>query len=735
MITKKHKGKQSLMNEFSNDINTYFLRSRGDSNQIIESEKLKNYIIDCGKWLQKSCETKLKRHIKETNSNRRRNNNNNMDPEELEFFETLKYSQNTIKYDREWEIFTFGSESWGTSTRDSDIDMAIFVNFSNNRPQKKYLLHSLAKIIGENDNDGVLMIKELLHAKYPIIRITQITYGIKIDVSIADRFCRRRVGWISEIIHKFEQPPFEISVKPLIVFIKHWSKQKSINNAYYCYLNSFGYTLLVIKFLQYYCYHTHHQSKAKLNVSNLSHLVYKFFEFYAKQWNPLKHAIRIRSRRNWYYGEDGNKVYFTDYSDDEEAVFDDKQWFKEINGYSQMEINDPINAENNVAIKVGPMQCQQIQREFQNAYYLIKQFRNGKIDQNQNLFQLLTKQSWQQPIYYQPPPTQLPSYQAMQQQQQQQQPQLLGQQQQVINNNDLYQQQMADMAQDQQFQDNLLLKYADGADIELKKEEKEKQEQEQKEGVKVGEEEEEEEEQEVKEGEADEIEEEVVIMTPEPPKQSDDDGTESCDIIADILSSGTNTDGVLTNNDGSPDEALISDIDKIELSNEEIQSIGTVTNDSIHSDMNINNEIHSTYDYHDVDDEHNNNNNNTNIKPNNYRHDNNKNIKHNNYNQNQRNNLYHHDDYYNPHYYHHHDRSYMKMDNIPYHKSPFKGGKDDNNNNNNLSNNHSIRKRRDRDSHHLTERNKFNNNGYNGYNNYNNYNSYNSHSRRRRSRV
>ena len=91
------------------------------------------------------------------------------------------------------------------------------------------------------------------------------TWG-NFTLSIADRFCSRRDAFINDILRKFDEG-FNISVKPLIVFIKYWSKQKGINNAYYCYLNSFGYTLLVIKFLQYYCYHTHQQSKPKTNCS------------------------------------------------------------------------------------------------------------------------------------------------------------------------------------------------------------------------------------------------------------------------------------------------------------------------------------------------------------------------------------------------------------------------------------------------------------------------------------
>ena len=94
------------------------------------------------------------------------------------------------KHQREWEISTFGSESCG-----GDINMAIYGNFyANNQTQKGiYLLGSLANTIRQNDNDRVLIVTECLNNECPMIKITQMRYGIKINawISAADRSRRR----------------------------------------------------------------------------------------------------------------------------------------------------------------------------------------------------------------------------------------------------------------------------------------------------------------------------------------------------------------------------------------------------------------------------------------------------------------------------------------------------------------------------------------------------------------
>ncbi len=55
------------------------------------------------------------------------------------------------------------------------------------------MLKCLARNLSEGDEVGQLAVKPLIHAKYPIIRIQHLQEkSIKVDISIADRFCSKR---------------------------------------------------------------------------------------------------------------------------------------------------------------------------------------------------------------------------------------------------------------------------------------------------------------------------------------------------------------------------------------------------------------------------------------------------------------------------------------------------------------------------------------------------------------
>ena len=150
-------------------------------------------------------------------------------------------------------------------------------------------------------------------------------------------------------LNPFESAVYSLCIHcvELIVFIKHWSKEKRINNAYQCYLNSFGFTMLAIKFLQFYMT-SHIERKQEINV-DLGHLIAEFFKFYAEHFDPKRHAISI--------------------ADPESGTFDDKK------AECWMEINDPMNPQNNIAENVGWAQCQRIMHEFRCARDLITKHR------------------------------------------------------------------------------------------------------------------------------------------------------------------------------------------------------------------------------------------------------------------------------------------------------------------------------------------------------------------------
>eukprot|EP00484_Ammonia_sp_Unknown_P013200 CAMPEP_0197080216 /NCGR_PEP_ID=MMETSP1384-20130603/214018_1 /TAXON_ID=29189 /ORGANISM="Ammonia sp." /LENGTH=942 /DNA_ID=CAMNT_0042519097 /DNA_START=306 /DNA_END=3134 /DNA_ORIENTATION=- len=370
---------QSVLDVLSEEIRRFFLCTRPDSTTTEHQTKLKQYIIDCGQYLEQQCLGECRDYKM----------NKDLLMERMCESEPLE--------EKHWEIFTFGSESWGTSCTDSDIDMGIFLNFRNIRPDKKYLLDRLASIIKEHDKCDELNVKRILNAKYPILRIRHRNHAlnIKVDVSIADRHCRNRDQLILSVIHVFEQQ-FAIPVKQLIVFIKYWSKQKGINNAYLCYLNSFGYTLLVLKFLEYFCLTLPADQQ---HDKSLGYLAYKFFQFYSKQYRPDQHAIVLHQRHilNWNYR---HTPISTDY-----FPFAPKSFHFEMGDFPVMQINDPINEHNNVAQKVGEDQLLQIMYRLDEARKLIEAQMNNEHQfvegQRNPIFWTLCQKTYYQP-YYQP---------------------------------------------------------------------------------------------------------------------------------------------------------------------------------------------------------------------------------------------------------------------------------------------------------------------------------------------
>eukprot|EP01084_Bolivina_argentea_P061737 112865_1 len=321
------------------DIDYLYHRTRPYPHDIKEKESLCQYIQQCVEYLQERCIDEAKQmHDDDASRKKARSNNKKKSSKRPRitmqrlFLEHMTHRNSALN--TKWTVHKFGSETWGTSIgRDSDIDIAVRLNFSNRRSDKIYMLQRLSRIISENDSNDhdLLRVQLLLHAKYPIIRVYHKQYEhIKADISIADRYCLKRNQLIIEYIHYYETQ-YRFPLKKLIVFIKYWSKQRAINGAYYGYLSSFGYTLMILHFIHYFII-KHYKRKGG---ASLSTLVCAFFEFYAFEYTAAIHSISI-----------------------------DAEFGKKYDTRCFMEVMDPMNDENNVAKNVGYYQYCKIQREF-----------------------------------------------------------------------------------------------------------------------------------------------------------------------------------------------------------------------------------------------------------------------------------------------------------------------------------------------------------------------------------
>eukprot|EP01083_Nonionella_stella_P026741 73641_1 len=245
-------------------------------------------------------------------------------------------------------VFVFGSESLKIRTKHSDIDIGIRLPFRTNTRTKRMFLKQFMCAI----NKEQVTIKSLVRAKYPIIQIYNAD-KMQFDVSVADEYCLKTKKIITELFDEFER--IHVPVRPLVVFVKYWAKQRGILNAFKRFLNSFGYTILTVNYLQFV---THHGllvlERGKRYNDTLWYLIHGFFCFYVN-FDLTKQSIQIMRNVSRY------QIY-------------DKM------DHSLFEIIDPANARNNIASNVGRNEYQRIHSEFCRSYGICSAFSKNVAD-------------------------------------------------------------------------------------------------------------------------------------------------------------------------------------------------------------------------------------------------------------------------------------------------------------------------------------------------------------------
>merc|ERR1711933_510687 len=210
----------------------------------------------------------------------------------------------------------------------------------------------------------------VLHARCPIITIHSRKNSMKMDISVADdESIEITKDLIHDLIEKYNELGFPI--REFLVFIKHWTKKRCINDSPHRFVNSFGYTLMAIKYIQYLAV------KRRENM-NLSCLVYGFFSFYALKFDAKKHVIDVMDDR---------------YSKEKDfAIFRHKLHCKR-----PLVIVDPANSTNNVTNNVRMKQWKAISLELQRATNIYKLFMQQPQGVEVSLFDLLMKECVKQP--------------------------------------------------------------------------------------------------------------------------------------------------------------------------------------------------------------------------------------------------------------------------------------------------------------------------------------------------
>lgn len=147
-------------------------------------------------------------------------------------------------------LHPYGSQATGLQTKTSDIDLGFVFppqmdqSFLEQTPRQQRemivrVLLSLEPELTRND----WHVSPVLQAAVPIVKCTD-KNGIEVDIAHLEP------NSIVNADHIRHYMQIDIRVRPLLLAVKHWAKQRGINESTRGTLNSFGYCLMVIQYLQ-----------------------------------------------------------------------------------------------------------------------------------------------------------------------------------------------------------------------------------------------------------------------------------------------------------------------------------------------------------------------------------------------------------------------------------------------------------------------------------------------------
>jgi len=148
------------------------------------------------------------------------------------------FSQNT-----RIRVEVYGSVAMGLALSNSDLDIRVVWGWPLQKNEEKRMLFKLKNVIEENLPELVFI--KVIPAKVPIIKFKE--FGIECDISILAEENWKARGTIELITNVLKIDP---RVRPLILAVKNFAKLNGIGDATLRLLNSYGWTILVISFLQ-----------------------------------------------------------------------------------------------------------------------------------------------------------------------------------------------------------------------------------------------------------------------------------------------------------------------------------------------------------------------------------------------------------------------------------------------------------------------------------------------------
>ncbi|KAK7869373.1 hypothetical protein R5R35_000681 [Gryllus longicercus] len=178
----------------------------------------------------------------------------------------------------EARVEIFGSFRTGLYLPTSDIDLVVIGKWEN------LPLRTLEQSLLEHNIAEPLSLKVLDKASVPIVKLTDKTSDVKVDIS----FNMSNGVKSAELIKDFKRR-FPVLSK-LVLVLKQFLLQRDLNEVFTGGISSYSLILMTISFLQ-----LHPRQNAYCPTVNLGVLLIEFFELYGRKFNYMKTGIRVKN--------------------------------------------------------------------------------------------------------------------------------------------------------------------------------------------------------------------------------------------------------------------------------------------------------------------------------------------------------------------------------------------------------------------------------------------------------
>ena len=323
-------------------------------------------------------------------------NTKHLETELVKFVSSQKVSENLLKRRngitkhltkvltnkfRGSKVSTFGSFQSGLNLTNGDIDLCL--QFNGEKPKK--VLKKIARMLNE---DGMDNVKLITTAKVPIVKFIDSQSKIPVDISINNSLAVHN----TELLRRYSS--IDSRVKPFIISIKYWARNRGISDASMGTFSSYAWTLIAINYLQSLenkvlpnvlkkdgsqtveidgikydigMYSNNELDFVTQNHSTTGELVSGFFESLAKDWPWNNGVISVgsgkiltRKEKNWV----ANKPYISD------AIQDSQ--IKRLGKFS-LPVEDPFDNKHDLSRVLDVEGIFEIRDEVLRAYKLISE--------------------------------------------------------------------------------------------------------------------------------------------------------------------------------------------------------------------------------------------------------------------------------------------------------------------------------------------------------------------------